>query len=94
MGGRLIVKRHAALRMLQRRIRLVDVKHVLATGEVIEQYPADTPLRSRLVLGWVRGAPLHVVAADDDDTTYVITVYEPEPERWDEHFRVRRARQG
>ena len=94
MARRLIVKRHAALRMLQWRIRLADVRQVLATGDVIEEYPADTPFASRLVLGWVRGAPLHVVAADDDGTTYVITVYEPEPGRWDEHFRIRRMRQG
>ena len=50
-----------------------------------------TPLPSCLVLGWVNGGerPMRVVAADDEeeDVTYVITVYEPDPNIWTDDFR-------
>jgi hypothetical protein len=78
--------------MFERQIAPRDVRHVLDTGEVIEDYPNDTPYPSRLVLGWLGPRPLHVVAADATDTweTIVITVYEPDPNRWEPGYRVRR----
>ena len=38
------------------------------------------------------GRPVHVVCAyaPEDDQLIVITVYEPDPNRWDEEFRQRR----
>lgn len=82
---------HSAARMYERGVGPEDVKHILEVGEVIEDYPDDTPLPSRLVLGWAGGRPLHVVAADDVDAdeTLVITVYEPEQRRWSPDFRRR-----
>jgi hypothetical protein len=66
-----------------------DVAAVLATGETIEEYDDG----SRLVLGRRGVRPLHVVSAEVmEDTTVVITVYEPSPDRWDATFRARRAR--
>ena len=52
----------------------------------------DRPHPSRLILGWCRGRPLHIVVADDSraDETIVITVYEPDPELWEPGFRRRR----
>lgn len=91
MQGRLKIRRHAQERRFQRGITREEIRHVLETGEVIAEYPRDTPLPSRLMLGWVEdGArPLHVVAADDEDedVTYVITVYEPDPDIWTDDFR-------
>ena len=68
-----------------------DVVRVLQTGEVIEDYPDDTPYPSRLILGWIRSKPLHVVAAVNarDYETIVITVYEPDPSQWQSDFRSR-----
>lgn len=84
---------HANARMAEWRISRADVAHVLATGEVIEPYPDDRPFPSRLVLGWVGNRPIHVVAADDPGgETVVITVYEPDPIRWDPTFRGRQTR--
>ncbi len=74
---KLVFRVHAVRRMVQRQISVDDVRHVLATGEVIENYPDDTPYPSRLILGWLGVRPVHVVAADDDDQTgetIVITV--------------------
>lgn len=70
----LIFRTHAIRRMFERHVSTEDARSVLATGEVIEDYPFDTPYPSRLVLGWRDGRPLHVVAADNaaDGETYVI----------------------
>jgi hypothetical protein len=42
-----------------------DVRHVLQSGDTIAEYHDGRPIPSRLVLGWVRHRPIHVVAADD-----------------------------
>ena len=92
--SRLVFRVHAIQRMFQRAISPTDVRAVLTTGETIETYPDDTPYPSRLVLGWLAGRPLHVVAADniETDETIVITVYEPALELWEPGFRRRRER--
>lgn len=47
----LVFRVHAIRRMFGHRISEDDVHQVLLTGEVIEEYPDDTPYPSRLVLG-------------------------------------------
>jgi uncharacterized protein DUF4258 len=54
----LIFRVHAIQHMPQRGINVEDVRQVLDTGEVIENYPDDCPYPSALVLGWVRGQPI------------------------------------
>lgn len=90
----LIFRVHAIQRMFQRRINKEDVRHVLATGETIEEYPHDTPFPSRLILGWRESRPIHVVVSDDPELrkTIVITVYEPDADEWDLSFRRRTKR--
>lgn len=77
--------------MFERGIGVDDVRKVLATGETIEGYPDDTPYPSRLVLGWRGGRPIHLVVADNasSDEVIVITVYEPDINRWEPGFRRR-----
>ena len=88
----LIFRVHAVQRMFERGVSANDVGAVLAAGETIEDYPSDTPYPSRLVLGWVGRRPLHVVAAEHASARemVVITVYEPDPNRWDSDFKRRR----
>lgn len=90
---RLIFRVHAIQRMFQRGVTVDDVRQVLATGETIENYPDDTPYPSRLVLGRLGSRPLHVVFAENNAMReiIVVTVYEPDPDRWDSDFRRRRA---
>ncbi len=94
-GRRLVFRLHALRALAQRGISAADVRHVLDTGKVIEEYPADTPYPSRLVLGWRGARPLHVVAADNTagQETIIITVYEPDPARWDATFEKQVPRQ-
>ena len=90
--NRLIFRVHAIQRMYQRSIKLEDVQSILKTGEVIEEYPNDTPYPSRLVLGWCGNRPLHTVVADNTEhgETIIITVYEPDPDEWDPSFKRRK----
>lgn len=93
VSDRLVFRVHAIQRMFERRITPEDARHVLMTGEVIEDYPDDTPYPSRLVLGWRGSQPIHVVAADNhvDRETIVITTYEPDPDQWNQDFMRRKA---
>jgi len=78
--------------MFERHILVSDVRRVLETGDTISDYREDRPLPSRLVLGWVSGKPIHVVAADDPDSdiTIVVTAYVPDLSQWHPDFRRRR----
>lgn len=89
---RLVFRTHALARMFERRIGVDDVRNVLETGEVIREYPDDTPYPSRLVLGRIGPRALHVVAADNpgEDETIVITVYEPDLTLWEDGFKRKR----
>ena len=88
-----VYQRHAVERMAQRGIREEDVEHVLLTGETIESYPDDTPYPSELLLGWCEEQALHIVVATDAASRrkIVITVYIPDPNRWEDNFRRRRS---
>lgn len=79
--------------MFERNITDDDVLAVLADGETIERYDDDKPYPSRLILGFRGDRPLHVVTAynDAEDETIVITVYVPDPARWDSTYRQRRT---
>jgi hypothetical protein len=64
-----------------------------AVAEIIEQYPADRPYPSCLILGDSEG-PVHTVWAYNDANGWavLITVYRPDPKRWVD-WRVRRLKQ-
>jgi len=83
---------HAIRRMFERSITKADVVDVIRSGEVIEDYPNDTPFPSCLLLGWIERRPLHVVIGKDEKTgtIHAITVYHPNPLLWSSDFRTRR----
>jgi hypothetical protein len=89
---RTIYRIHAVRQMFQRHISEQDVRTVIKTGEVIEDYADDNPYPSYLVFGTVKSRPLHVVVAYNnvDREAIVITAYEPDPEVWEKDFRRRR----
>ena len=90
----LVFTDHAERRMFKRSVSRDEVREVLLRGEVIQEYPDDTPWPARLMLAWVGGRPLHVVAADapPKETTFVITAYEPDPQRWNDDFTEKRKK--
>jgi hypothetical protein len=78
--------------MFRRRISAEEIRLVLETGKVIEDYPDDQPFPSKLVLGYVARRPLHVVVAEDwgTGTCIIVTAYEPEHDLWEAGFERRR----
>jgi hypothetical protein len=68
------------------------VNAVVSGGETVADYPDDNPYPSRLLLGFFESRPLHVVVAWDagTGTCIIVTVYEPQPEKWKPGFRKRR----
>ena len=71
-----------------------EVRLVVSAGETIADYADDTPYPSRLILGFVKGQPIHVVVADDgaQAACVVITAYIPEEEQWSPDYRTRRVK--
>jgi len=84
---------HAVQRMFERDISAKKVRQALETGETIEDYSSEMPEPSRLILGFQGKRPFHVVASENPETneTTVITVYIPDPEKWNNDSKSRRA---
>jgi len=75
--------------MFNRKISKDDVSHVIDHGEVIKEYPDDKPYPSKLVLGFPKKRPIHVVLAynTENETLYIITAYLPDPILWTRDFK-------
>lgn len=71
------------------RIKEQEVVEAIQVGAIIEDYSDDKPYPSALIYGKAKQRPLHIVCAysDDDDLAIIITVYRPDPDRWDEYRR-------
>lgn len=84
---------HALRRMFEREIRIEDILTAVDSGEIIVEYPEDTPFPSYLILSFVNTHAIHVVAAKDKltDTCYIITAYPPDPSQWQADFKTRRT---
>lgn len=83
---------HAVQRMFERNISAKKVSQAIQTGETIEDYSTEMPEPSRLILGFQGKRPFHVVTSENPATseTTIITVYIPDPEKWNKDFKVRR----
>ena len=83
---------HAIRQMFQRQITKDDVRYVINYGEVINDYPDDKPLPSKLLLGFSKKRPLHIVLANDiiHKTCYVITAYAPDQKLWTDDYKRRK----
>ena len=72
------------------RITDAEVAQAVAACETLEEYPDDRPYPSALVLGTTAcDRPIHMVCAYDgeDDLVVVVTVYRPDPDRWEDSRR-------
>jgi len=73
---------HARRRMGLRKVSTEEIGHVIMTGEIIEDYPDDTPFPSCLIMGKIRdGFPLYVVCALSDQL-HIITAHWLDPAKW------------
>ena len=93
-GDRVRITDHADEEARADALSLDEVFSSVHGGEVIEDYPEDRPFPSCLVLGkTVHGDPVHSVWAYNSDVRWavLITVYRPDPKRW-ENWRTRRPK--
>lgn len=84
---------HAFERCVERNISPEQIKTVILTGEIIEDYPEDKYGPSCIIWGTTaNGDILHVQCSVDP--VWIITAYDPtlNPEEWDQDFKRRRQR--
>ena len=87
---RLIMTQHSRKRFAERGINLLDIMDAIKNGEIIEEYPDDTPFPSCLILGHAGERILHVCASIDSDMIYLITAYSPDPSKWESNWKTRK----
>ena len=89
--GNFEYSQHAVDQSILRRITVQELREVIATAEIIEDYPNDKYGPSGLVLGFTQaGRPIHVQCSDPSRPVLkIITLYEPDSIQWIE-FRTRR----
>jgi len=85
---------HATQKMFLRNIEENEIIYVLLHGYIIENYKNDFPFPSVLVSGITEGQrQLHIVIAVDKKLHrfYIITTYEPNPQKWIANFTRRKV---
>lgn len=86
-----IFTNHVLERIRQREVTKRDLLNVIKTGEIIEQYPNDYPFPSCLILGIAENHnPLHIVCGLGKNKVWVVTVYIPDTEEWEDDLKTRR----
>ena len=82
---------HIWNKLFVRGISQASVEYAISKGEVIEDYPDDTPYPSCLILGYdENGFALHVVCSIDSANVWMITAYRPDPDEWSDDLRTRK----
>ncbi len=78
-AGRVLWKKHALERMLERGISRNQVKDAILHGSIIENYPDDHPVPS-ILMAINQPEALHVVLAYDaaSELCHIITAYRPD----------------
>ena len=88
--NRYIITTHAKQRMGQRKVSDQDMKRVVMTGDVIEQYPDAVPLPKVLFMALVRHEPLYVSCAFDGTYVHIVTVHWYDPAVWSDPWTRRK----
>ena len=83
-----------AMRQMARPDRMIaaaEIRRVIDSGDMIEDYPDDPRGHGCLILGeGENGRPIHVVCAPKDEFLAVITAYLPDETQWTDGFRTRK----
>ena len=90
---KILFRVHAVQRMFEREISAKKVRQALDEGEIIEDYSAEMPEPSRLILGFQGKRPFHMVTSENQENniTTIITVYIPDANKWNKDFKSRRS---
>ena len=87
---KIVLTQHSRKRFAERGISVLDILEVIETGEVIEQYPGDSPFTSCLIMGKSDEKIIHVVASINESMIYIITAYVPDTTKWENDFKTRK----
>ena len=90
-AGEFEYSEHAVDQSITRHISVQELREAIESGEVIGDYPDDKYGPSCLILGFTRsGNPFHVQCRyPTRSVVKIITLYEPDPQRWVD-FKIRR----
>ena len=82
-----------AIRQMARPERMIttrDIRSMIFSGEIIEDYPEDQRGHSCLMLGFDESnRAIHVVCSPKDEYLAIITAYLPDKDEWSNDFRLR-----
>jgi len=83
---------HSLHKMFEREISTQAIKQIINEGEIIEEYPDDSPFPSALIFGMWQNNPLHIVIAYDNSSekVYIITSYKPDEHHFESDFKTRK----
>ena len=83
--------KHAVDQTILRNISVQEIRDSVNKGEIIEDYPDDKYGPSCLIFGVTQnGRPIHIQCSyPSRPIVKVVTVYEPDPDRWID-YKVRR----
>lgn len=89
---KILYRVHAVQRMFEREISPGKVRRALEAEDVIEDYSAEMPEPSRLIMGLQGKRPFHIVTSEnpEENKITVVTVYLPDPNKWKKDFRSRK----
>lgn len=76
--------------MGQRKVSDQDMKHVVVSGDVVEQYPNSLPFPKFLFMALVRKEPLYISCAFDGTYAHIVTVHWYDPEVWSDPWTRRK----
>jgi len=76
--------KHATDQTILREISVQEIRDMIRVGEIIEDYPDDKYGPSCLIFGFTSNKrPIHIQCSYPSRIMIkVITVYEPDPEKW------------
>lgn len=74
-------------------ITTAEVRYVIFSGEIIEDYPEDKRGHSCLIFGLPNDKrPIHILCAPKEEYVAIITAYIPSLEKWEPDFKTRRIK--
>jgi hypothetical protein len=66
------------------------ILEIVENSEIIETYPDDTRGSSFLILGFHSNKPYHLVLSVKSDIVFVITIYEPNLDKFENDYKTRK----
>jgi len=83
---------HTLMRMQERNIEPTDVIRCIESGIIIEQYPQAYPYPACLIYGssdYIEH--IHLVLGYGNGLIFIVTVYEPDEDEWENGYTVRKG---